>query len=57
MPLKNNTSLEQVLINTFPGDNFGYAGRKGEEELFMKSLQLSIDYCLAMDCQLLHIMR
>ena len=57
MPLKNNTNLEQVLINTFPGDNFGYAGRKGEEELFMKSLQLSIDYCLAMDCQLLHIMR
>ena len=46
-----------MLINTFPGDNFGFAGRKGEEKLFMNSLQLSVDYCKALGCNLLHIMR
>jgi hydroxypyruvate isomerase len=46
----------QVLINTFPGKNFGFAARKGEEAQFMESLQLSVDYCKALDCKLLHIM-
>ncbi len=46
-----------MLINTFPGSNFGWAARLGEEKQFMESLQLSLDYCKALDCKLLHIMR
>ena len=48
--------LEQVLINTFPGDNLGFGGRPGEEQEFLSSLRKSLDYCTALDCRRLHIM-
>jgi len=49
--------LEQVLINTDPGpDCLGYAALVGKEDLFMASLNKSIQYCKATKCKLLHIM-
>jgi len=48
--------LQQVLINTFPGDNLGFGGRVGEEDQFMESLKRSLEYCTLLDCHLLHIM-
>jgi len=50
------TGLQQILLNTFPGDNLGFAGRVGEEEEFMSSLKLSLQYCEASGAKLLHIM-
>jgi len=50
------TGLKQVLLNTEPGQNLGYAGRQGEEEAFMESLKLSLQYCEATGAGLLHIM-
>merc|ERR1712013_444169 len=49
-------SLQQVLINTFPGDNLGFGGRVGEEVQFLESLKRSLEYCTSLDCHLLHIM-
>ena len=48
--------LEQVLINADPGSSLGYAALVGEEDNFMKSLEKSIDYCMALNCKRLHIM-
>jgi len=48
--------LQQVLINTFPGDNLGFGGRVGEQHQFMESLKKSLEYCTLLDCHLLHIM-
>merc|ERR1712012_1087978 len=48
--------LQQVLINTFPGDNLGFGGRVGEEGQFLESLKRSLEYCTSLDCHLLHIM-
>jgi len=48
--------LEQVLINADPGSSLGFAALVGEEDNFMKSLEKSIDYCVALNCKRLHIM-
>ena len=34
-------------MNAPVGDNLGFAGRVGEEEEFMSSLKLSLQYCEA----------
>ena len=45
--------LKQVLINTDPGPAcLGYAALVGKEELFLASLNKSVDYCKATDCKL-----
>ncbi|XP_023330504.1 putative hydroxypyruvate isomerase [Eurytemora carolleeae] len=51
-----STGLTQVLINTDPGTVYGYTGRKGEEDQFMESLNLSLKYCRELGVKLLHIM-
>jgi len=48
--------MEQVLVNTFPGDTLGFGARAGEEEQFKESLVRSLEYCQALDCHRLHIM-
>ena len=48
--------LEQVLINADPGSSLGYAALVGQEDNFMKSLEKSLDYCVALKCKRLHIM-
>ena len=48
--------LEQVLINADPGSSLGYAALVGQENNFMKSLEKSLDYCVALKCKRLHIM-
>ena len=45
-----------MLINADPGSSLGYAALVGEEDNFMKSLEKSIDYCMALNCKRLHIM-
>ena len=53
---KESNGLEQVLINTFPGSSLGFAALIGKEDAFMSSLEKSIEYCTALNCQRLHIM-
>merc|ERR1719427_392886 len=48
--------LEQVLLNTEPGDTLGFAGRKGEQEQFLASLNKSLEYCPMLGTKKLHIM-
>ena len=43
--------LEQVLINADPGSSLGYAALVGQEDNFMKSLEKSLDYCVALKCK------
>jgi len=54
--LKHELKLEQVLVNTFPGDSLGFGARIGEEELFKESLEKSLEYCVQLHCHKLHIM-
>ena len=48
---KESNGLEQVLINTFPGNVLGFAALKGQEEAFMSSIEKSIEYCQALNCK------
>jgi len=50
------TGMKQVLINTEPGSVAGYAGRVGDQDQFLTSLELSLEYCTALGTKLLHIM-
>lgn len=54
--IKEESGLEQVLINVFPGSNLGFAALDGQETAFMDSLVKSIEYCNALKCKKLHIM-
>lgn len=54
--VKSSLGLEQVLINTFPGNTLGFAALVGKQAEFMDSLKKSIDYCQALQCPRLHIM-
>jgi len=51
-----SNGLDQVLINTEPGDSLGMAALHGKQAEFMASLTKSIEYCKASNCKLLHIM-
>lgn len=47
-----------VIINIFLSKYIPlYTGRKGEEDQFMESLNLSLKYCRELGVKLLHIMR
>ena len=50
------TGLEQVLLNTVPGDNLGYGARRGEEDMFLASMKTSLEYCRGLGVKKLHIM-
>ena len=52
----NETGLEQILLNTVPGDKLGYGARKGEEDLFLSSMKTSLEYCRGLGVKKLHIM-
>lgn len=49
--IKEESGLEQVLINVFPGSNLGFAALDGQETAFMDSLVKSIEYCNALKCK------
>lgn len=53
---KENLGLEQILINTYPGANLGFAALENHQPQFMESLNRSIEYCQALKCSRLHIM-
>lgn len=52
--------LEQVLINAYPGDlqagEFGLAALVGRQRDFVASVELAIDYALALNCPRIHVM-
>ena len=52
----SDNGLDQVLLNTVPGDNLGYGARKGEEDLFLASMKTSLEYCKGLGVKKLHIM-
>jgi len=54
--IKESVGLEQVLLNTEPGDNLGFLGRPTEEQQFLGSLTRSLEYCKLLGCTRLHIM-
>ncbi|XP_077549864.1 hydroxypyruvate isomerase-like protein Gip isoform X1 [Haemaphysalis longicornis] len=57
---KVSSGLEQVLINTFPGDlpkgELGFAAKAGCELQFLRSLETTIRYAKALDCRKVHVM-
>lgn len=57
---KETCGLEQVLINSYPGDltkgELGFAAKPGCEAEFLSSLETSIKYAKALDCKKIHIM-
>ena len=54
--VQSEAGLQQILLNTDPGASLGFAALVNHEQKFMDSLQKSIDYCQAVNCQKLHIM-
>ncbi|XP_022109780.1 putative hydroxypyruvate isomerase [Acanthaster planci] len=58
--VKEREGLEQVLINSFPGDmkagDLGLAAVPGREKEFQDSLELSIKYCTLLHCKRMHVM-
>jgi hydroxypyruvate isomerase len=57
---RENSGLEQVLINAFPGDlksgDLGLAAQPGREADFKQGLETSIQYANALNCKRMHIM-
>lgn len=57
---KTKSGLEQVLINTFPGNleagELGHAALPSRTKDFHDALELSIKYCKALECKRLHIL-
>lgn len=57
---KEKSGLEQVLINSFPGDRsngeWGFAALPDKFMEFRESLELSIEYAKALDCKKIHVM-
>ena len=50
--VKDESGLEQVLINAEPGNALGYAALKGKESEFKTSLNKAIEYCNVLNCKL-----
>ncbi|XP_034948764.1 putative hydroxypyruvate isomerase isoform X2 [Chelonus insularis] len=57
---KEDAGIQQVLINVFTGDvtkgELGYAAIPGKEIEFRNSIEMTIDYAKALDCNKIHIM-
>jgi len=55
---KNKANVKQILINTYPGDEgqLGFAATPGRESEFRDSLNKTIDYAAALNCNMIHIM-
>eukprot|EP00094_Tigriopus_californicus_P013267 TCALIF_12831-PA protein Name:"Similar to Hyi Putative hydroxypyruvate isomerase (Mus musculus)" AED:0.12 eAED:0.12 QI:8/0.5/0.66/1/1/1/3/114/201 len=49
--IKEESGLEQILINVFPGPALGFAALDGQETAFMDSLVKSVEYCNALKCK------
>ncbi|XP_033636311.1 putative hydroxypyruvate isomerase isoform X1 [Asterias rubens] len=58
--VKEREGLEQVLVNSFPGDlkagELGQAAVPGKEKEFRENLEISVKYCTALKCPRLHVM-
>ncbi|XP_038057883.1 putative hydroxypyruvate isomerase [Patiria miniata] len=58
--VKEKEGMQQVLINSFPGDvkagDLGLAAVPGRETEFQETLELSIKYCTALKCNRMHVM-
>ncbi|OXA52338.1 putative hydroxypyruvate isomerase [Folsomia candida] len=57
---KEETGLEQILINAYPGDlssgDFGLAGVPGRETDFNNAVKLTLEYADALQCKKVHFM-
>lgn len=57
---KSKAGVDQVLINVYVGDiskgEFGFAAIPGKEEAFCDSINLSVNYAKALQCNVIHIM-
>ena len=54
--VQKESGLQQILLNMDPGSTLGFAALVNHEQKFMDSLEKSIEYCQAVNCQRLHIM-
>ena len=54
--VQKETQLQQALLNTWSDDTKGFAAVPGKEEEFHKSLEISIEYCKALQCKRLHVL-
>lgn len=54
------TKLEQVLINSFPGDmskgEFGFAVEQSTRNDFIKSLNYTLEYATGLNCKKVHVL-
>lgn len=57
---KTSSGLEQVLINSYPGDlskgELGFAAKPGCEGEFLRSLETTLNYAKALNCKKVHVM-
>ncbi|XP_076231022.1 hydroxypyruvate isomerase-like protein Gip [Calliopsis andreniformis] len=57
---KKNAGVDQILINVYTGDvskgELGFAAIPGEEDNFKKSIDLTIEYAKALNCNRIHVM-
>lgn len=57
---KNSSGLEQILINSFPGDvskgELGFAALPNCQDQFLRSLETTLEYAKALNCKKVHIM-
>ncbi|XP_042145393.1 LOW QUALITY PROTEIN: phospholipase A1 member A [Ixodes scapularis] len=57
---KKSSGLEQVLINSYPGDlskgELGFAAKPGCEGEFLRSLETTLNYAKALNCNKVHVM-
>ncbi|CAN8010484.1 unnamed protein product [Ixodes pacificus] len=57
---KKSSGLEQVLINSYPGDlskgELGFAAKPGCEGEFLRSLETTVNYAKALNCKKVHVM-
>jgi len=55
---KTKANVDQILINTYPGDEgqLGFAATPGKESAFRDSLDKTISYATALGCNMIHIM-
>jgi len=53
---KEEAKVEQVLINSFKGGTSGLAAIPNRVDEFKQCLELSLQYCIALKCKMLHIL-
>lgn len=53
---KKDANVNQILINVFAGESLGFAALPGRQEEFKESLDKSVQYAKALECDKIHIM-